>query len=407
MPKGSASTVWPFMTYWANRGGPDSSVAFAEGIEWRKIRSILQTSFFGPKDAEAYIENMDLTLNQVTKALTERGDYWGHNMSDFGSRLGMEMIGNVMFNINLGALTDNCSAEENEYLSCTLEAMRVAAPLTLGAPWRKSFPKYSKLYRTFSNNMDVSMARSKVLIDRVLEGLAEAAKTGEENWACKSYLGRLLTKHEGGISKEEICNNVGTLYFAGVDTTSNTIQWLWYNLARFPEVQEKLAAELHEVLGGANPKPGDFAKLPYLSACVKESFRLTPTAGGMARWVQEDTTLLGYHIPKGTQVNFLNVGGRDPKFVNEPEEFRPERWLNAEESAKLHKFWSHNFGFGPRMCLGARVAAIEVKAATSRVIQDFQMKLDPPDQKVEREMRLLTCPNPVPKFQFVRRSNVN
>ncbi len=108
--------------------------------------------------------------------------------------------------------------------------------------------------------------------------------------------------HEGdgkGLTDEQVRHQMMTLFLAGHDTTAGTLPWVWYLLAKHPEVEAKVRQELQQVLGD-NPASFDsFQKLTYTTMVVKETLRMYPQAYVMfARVAAEDVEVGGYHIPR-------------------------------------------------------------------------------------------------------------
>jgi cytochrome P450 family 12 len=228
------------------------------------------------------------------------------------------------------------------------------------------------------------------------------------------------------------------LLLAAVDTTSNYMNWIMLHLACNPDKQEKLAKELKEILKG-----GDYNKdqpLPYLQACYRESHRLTPVQLGIYRYLDEpigtyiyiqliivinfivifhhhssplsSSDLNGYNIPAGTKLTFnLEAIQKDPAFVDAPEVYSPERWLpEAVESRKGtpseildHRLLATPFSFGPRMCLGGRLAELEIKTLFARLVQDYEFTIAPDSPEVKVHEFLFLTPLPSPKFEIKRR----
>ena len=76
----------------------------------------------------------------------------------------------------------------------------------------------------------------------------------------------------------QIVDTFISLLGAGVDTTTTTVQWLWYNLSKHPNVQDKLHDELHSVIGDSPVITAEhYNKLHYMKMCLKESMRVNPT----------------------------------------------------------------------------------------------------------------------------------
>lgn len=171
-----------------------------------------------------------------------------------------------------------------------------------------------------------------------------------------------------------------TFLAAGHETTSVTVTWMLHVFSIYPEVQRKVRQEMLEHIGRpteTNRSPliyDTLNGLPYLSACVKELLRFIPPVPTTSRVAAEDDTVLGYDIPKGTQVFFSPAALHKLKSVygEDAEEFKPERWMDpttlTEEQRRSTKFvtsdmsWAYApFLTGPRNCIGSKFATIETK----------------------------------------------
>jgi len=173
---------------------------------------------------------------------------------------------------------------------------------------------------------------------------------------------------------------VMTLFLAGHETTALALSWSWYLLATHPEAEQKLHDELSEVLGGRVPTVSDLPRLKYTEMIAKEAMRLYPPAYAVGREAIEETEIGGYRVPKRTQLfAFQWVTHRDPRYFDEPDAFRPERWSNGEQVAKYAYF---PFGGGPRQCIGNYFAMMEVVLLLATIGQRFRFTLDP-QHKVE------------------------
>jgi cytochrome P450 len=110
---------------------------------------------------------------------------------------------------------------------------------------------------------------------------------------------------------------------------------------------------------------------------AKETMRLYPPAYAVGREAIEETEIGGYRVPKGTQLfAFQWVTHRDPRFFDDPDAFRPERWA-AENSEQIPKYAYFPFGAGPRQCIGNYFAMMEVVLLLATIGQRFRFELDP------------------------------
>jgi cytochrome P450 len=182
---------------------------------------------------------------------------------------------------------------------------------------------------------------------------------------------------DGGMSDAQARDEAFTLIVAGHETTANTLTWAWYLLSQHPQAEATLHAELNHVLGGRKPTFADLPALTFTEAIVKETLRLYPAAYIIAREPQEDVCVGCYAVPRGRPILIAPyVTHRDPRWFDEPNAFKPERWLDDLEK-RLPKLAYLPFGGGPRICIGNAFAMMEARLILATVAQRFQLRLAP------------------------------
>lgn len=171
------------------------------------------------------------------------------------------------------------------------------------------------------------------------------------------------------LTAREVRDELVSLLAAGHETTTNTLVWTFYLLARHPAALERVLAELQAVLGGRDPEVADIGRLPYLDWVVKESMRVYPSAWTQGRRAVGAFDLDGYHFPAGTLLMFSQwVLHRLPDVWGDPDAFRPERWDPARgETAPRWAYFP--FGGGPRACLGMPLANLEIPLVIATILQ--------------------------------------
>src|SRR5437870_4014510 len=218
-------------------------------------------------------------------------------------------------------------------------------------------------------------ALAKRIDDVVYRIIAERRASGKDEG---DLLSMLLAAHDedgSQMTDRQLRDEVMTLFLAGHETTALTLAWSWYLLGRDPETDKKFHAELDEVLGGREPTFADIPRLKHTEQIAKESLRLYPPAYGLGREAIDDCEIGGYRVPKGTQVfMFQWATQRDPRFYDEPLEFKPERWTD-EFIGRLPKYAYFPFGHGPRACIGASFAMMEIILVLATIGQKFRLEL--------------------------------
>ena len=183
------------------------------------------------------------------------------------------------------------------------------------------------------------------------------------------------------LTDENLIMTMAEVFMAGLETTASTLCWALLYLIHNPEVQQMLHQELDQVIGPDRlPELEDKKNLPYLEATITETLRLSSLVPlSVPHKTTVDTTLQGYSIPKGTTV-LINLWSlhHDPQNWDDPEAFRPERFLDEEghfAPPKADRFLP--FSAGRRVCLGESLARIELFLVLARLLHSFKFENPP------------------------------
>ncbi len=223
------------------------------------------------------------------------------------------------------------------------------------------------------------LAAAKRTLDRlVMEIIAARRRSGADGG---DLLGRLMSARDEAtgeaMTDRQLRDEVMTILMAGHETTASALTFTFYLLARHPEADEELAAELARVLGGRAPTTDDLPRLSVTRAVIEESMRLYPPAWMMERRAIADDAAGGVRIPARTVVMASPwVTHRHPAFWDDPERFDHRRFLPGAPRPG-HRFAYFPFGGGPRVCLGGAFALLEARLMLATLAQRYRLELVP------------------------------
>jgi cytochrome P450 len=204
-------------------------------------------------------------------------------------------------------------------------------------------------------------------------------------------LATLLATHDeegAALTDDELLGQLFILFLASHDTTKNAIAWTLFLLAQHPAVLREVVDEIRGALGGGPPSTADLAKMPLLERVIKESLRLFPPAPLTARLMVQPAALGGVDFPAGTEVILSPYNlHRYPDLYPDPARFSPARW----EALSPSPFEYAPFGAGPRSCIGAGFAMMELKTVLSMLLQRFGVAL-PPGARIDRRTTVVMTP---------------
>jgi len=237
------------------------------------------------------------------------------------------------------------------------------------------------------------MVASRAVLDEIVYGeIVRRRATPDESR--RDILSLLLAVRDDagqGFSDKEVRDQVMTLMFAGHDTSTSTLTFMMHELARHPDVVEKLQEEQDRVLEGRTPDIETLEReMPYLDMVLDEVLRLYPPAWIGPRRAVRDFEFGGHSVTRGTYVNYCSwASHRIPEVFPEPEAFIPERFTR-ERKAALPRGAYVPFGGGSRICIGKRFGQTEVKLVATMLLQRLRLDAMPGRTMTVRQMPTLS-----------------
>lgn len=401
------------------------------GEEWYRLRSNAHHRMLRPKEVAFHLPSVNKIAQDFSKRLEDLklGEFG--EVTDLRTEIGrwnLETSGMLLFDKRLGCLDFDSKGEEfaRKMVEANGIVFKLAGILKLSFPFYRHIttPKWKQMVQ----HEDWMYAEAIRLVEEAITELKEELDNDSIYDRALSerfyFLNYLLSRQE--LSVKDVTVICLSVFLDGLSTTSPSLLFCLYCMANNPRAQEKVYAEILNVVGD-NPNipitTRHIARLPYLKAFIKETFRMWPNGTEVSRYTDKDMVLSGYEIPAGTHVD-LNpmVHFRNPQVFVEPDQFIPERWIREqketedelkdrspydvvkstdkmeeesitlnnvdekEEKKALLEFEKHSlaasnahpflftpFGHGTRMCAGRRFAEQQLVVVLATLVRRFNM----------------------------------
>ncbi len=171
---------------------------------------------------------------------------------------------------------------------------------------------------------------------------------------------------------QQAIDEIKQYLWAGTETTALTLAWALYLVSKHPEAADRIRAEGHEVCGDREPTAADYSTLAYTRAVIQETMRLYPPVWSLIRTAAGPDTIGGKEIKAGDRIVIFGYGAQhNPRYWDEPEEFRPERWMGGGAKKQV-KYSYIPFGAGKRSCIGGAMSQVENVLALSQLLRAFK-----------------------------------
>lgn len=221
------------------------------------------------------------------------------------------------------------------------------------------------------------MNASKRLNGMIFAEIRERRASGERGLDVLSLLLDATDDEGAALSDRQIRDEVMTLLFAGHDTTTSTISFMFHELGKHEDVTRRLRAEQDEILAGRDLEAADLngSSLPRLEMALEETLRMYPPAWIGPRRSIQPFEFEGVSVPGEAYVNYSSwASHRLPEVFPQPEKFIPERFT-PEGRAAMPKGAYIPFGGGSRTCIGMRFGQLEIRTIASSIIRSFSFEL--------------------------------
>ncbi|XP_076297529.1 cytochrome P450 4c3 isoform X1 [Lasioglossum baleicum] len=369
------SLEYQYLRPWLGTG-----LVTSTGEKWHSRRKLLTPTFHSGL-LEVYLKTATKETGILISCLRKEVSKSSFDIFPYAKRATLDIICDGSMGCHINAQTDL----KNEYVQAVDTLASISQRRFLNV-WM-SFDPIFKL-TTWGKKHDHALRIAHDFVNEVIAKRKDQWKAkGDRNFdegftKYQTLLDLLLDLSQDGevLTDEDIRNEVHTFMFAGHDTTATSVSWILYALGRHPEYQEKILHEYYNVAGTDELSFDILNKLTWLTACIKESWRVYPVAPLIGRQIYNPITISGHNIPIGSTVLVnLFLLHRDPRHFPEPDSYRPERFL--PNGPKYPPFAFIPFSAGSRNCIGWKYATMIVKVVILFVLRNFHVKsLDTEDQ---------------------------
>nr|QUN00500.1 cytochrome P450 76A84 [Tripterygium wilfordii] len=372
-------------------GYDQGSLALAPyGSHWRALRRLVTVEMIVSKRINETVPIRAKCVNKMLEWIEEEagklGVGNGVHVARFVFLSTFNLLGNLMLSRDLW---DPESKDGSEFFGSMMGLLEWTGHANLADlfPWLKWLDPQG-LQRRMKRDLGKALEIASEFVKERVEAKKKNKKNEEDSRGGdlkKDFLDMLLEFEGSGkdeptkISDRDLNIFILEVFMAGAETTSSSTEWALTELLLNPESMTKAKAELNRVVGpNRKLEESDIEHLPYLQAVVKENLRLHPPIPFLVpRKATQDTTFMGYHIPKNTQV-FVDVWaiGRDPDVWDDPSRFKPERFIGSKLDFKGQNYEYLPFGAGRRMCAGVPLAHRMLHLLLGSLIHQFDWELD-------------------------------
>ncbi|XP_060205996.1 trimethyltridecatetraene synthase-like [Lycium barbarum] len=359
------------------------------GSYWRQARKMCLMELFSAKRLDSYeyirAEELHSLLHNLNKLSGKP-----IMLKDHLTTLSLNVISRMVLGKSYLDESENSIVDPEEFKKMLDELFLLNGVLNIGdsIPWIDfmDLQGYVKRMKVVSKKFDK-------FLEHVLDE-HNARRNAVENYVAKDMVDVLLQLADDPtleikLERHGVKAFTQDLLAGGTESSAVTVEWAISELLKKPEIFKKATEELDRVIGQNRwVQEKDIPNLPYIEAIVKETMRLHPVAPMLVpRECREDCKVAGYDVQKGTRV-LVSVWtvGRDPTLWDQPEAFKPERFLEKSIDVKGHDFELLPFGAGRRMCPGYSLGLKVIQASLANLLHGFKWSL--PDNMTPEDLNM-------------------
>lgn len=331
------------------------------GNDWLRQRRLVQPAFHHQR-----IAALGTLMTDTTNVMLQQWDTYARERQVFDvgkemSSLTLQILSKSLFNVDVSAKTNNFGQAFSQANAFLIDYFYMPfPPLFIRTPRNRRF---------WSAVQTMDAIAYEIIRDK--------RQQQEDVGDLLSILLNAVDENGQGMDDKQLRDEIMSLLLAGHESSANVLAWTCYLLTQHPEAEERLHAELDQILAGRIPTVEDLPQLHYTRMVLEEAMRLYTPAWLLMRRAIQDDEIDGYHIPANSYVLWSTyISHRHPDFWEKPEQFYPEHF-SAEGSAKRPRHAYMAFSSGPRICLGNTFAMTEMQLILATIARQYSVSLAP------------------------------
>ncbi|CAB1444503.1 unnamed protein product [Pleuronectes platessa] len=362
---------------------PDLGILFTNGYLWKQQRrfALFTLKYFGVGK-----RSLESTIQDEFSHLSR--EIAGHEGKPFNPHLA---INNAVSNIICSLVFGHRFEYGNEKFLTLIKLIDTASQIE-GSIWAQLYNEFPMLMRRLPGPHHTLQK----IFGEMVKFMKIEINQHKKDWdpaEPRDFIDCYLTeiqkskkddKEDAGFHENNLVMCSFDLFGAGTETTSTTLRWALLYMTKYPEIQEKVQAEIDQVIGQSRqPCMEDRKDMPYTEAVIHEVQRMGNIVPlGLPHSAIRDLQLGGYSVPKGVTVipNLTSVLFEKDKWET-PFTFNPGHFLN-EEGRFVKKAAFVPFSAGKRVCLGENLARMELFVFFTSFMQHFTFSMPPGVQPV-------------------------
>ncbi|XP_046574879.1 cytochrome P450 3A6-like [Haliotis rubra] len=363
----------------------NKGIFFEKGANWKRIRSTISPTFSASK-LKLMCHQINVCaekLSQKLEEVTSRGQQV--EIKDYLSSFAMDVILMTAFGKNLDSqknasdpfvknacniFKDSVYTQPFVFLATLFPSMEKLGKKLGVSAWPKDAVNF--IIKTVREIVEERRHEHESKSQDFLQLMLDAEMPDADDVDHHDANGN-VDKNQKRLTEDEIIGQAFLFLIAGYETTASALQYMTYALATNPDIQDKVYEEIDTVLGDEEPSYENIIQMRYMEQVFNETLRMFPIVPITTREAMETMTINGYQIDKGTAVAVsIYTLHHDPMNFPNPEVFDPERF-SQENKRKINPVAFHPFGYGPRICIGMRLALMEAKCAMVHMLRRVKL----------------------------------
>ena len=328
----------------------------SEGELHAKQRKLVLPKFTSRKVGR----HANVVVSEARKRIQSWSDGAELNLLSETSALTMDIINRLLFSVPLDK-DRQVAAAITTILEWEMRALTGIVPTPLSWPTARN--------RVMREAIDF-------LYDHI--GRFTAERQGEPVGKHGDLLDELMSaRYDDGsaMTQEQLLHETASIWGASQETSADAQAWALYVLGHYPEIRERVQAEVDGAVGSRPIRYEDLAALPYTLQVFKETLRMFPPASMLVRGTLRDTVLGGYRVRRGTPIYLaIHAMHHDPAVYPEPSRFDPARF-DKETERSMHRQAFLPFGAGKHVCIGSHLALMEGHLLLATFAQQIDVEL--------------------------------